>query len=104
VDRASGFRVTRRLISVALCKGLFGGQSHTACRSARSTTGCVCSQLPCDLVFRALACFPVRTTGGGWSDRLPPPPSGMGPTARNHRASAPQAAELTADHITFFQL
>jgi hypothetical protein len=36
-------------------------------------------------------------------DRLPPPPSGMRSTARNHRAS-PQGAELTADRITFFQL
>jgi hypothetical protein len=34
---------------------------------------------------------------------VPPPPSGMGPTARHHRAS-PQGAELTARHITFSRL
>ena len=32
--------------------------------------------------------------------RVPPPPSGMGATARYHRAS-PQGAELTARDITF---
>ena len=32
--------------------------------------------------------------------RVPLPPSGMGATARYHRAS-PQGAELTARHITF---
>jgi hypothetical protein len=32
--------------------------------------------------------------------RVPPPPSGMGATARHHRAS-PQGAELTARDITF---
>jgi hypothetical protein len=32
--------------------------------------------------------------------RMPPPPSGMGATARYHRSS-PQGAELTARDITF---
>ena len=32
--------------------------------------------------------------------RVPPPPGGMGATARHHRAS-PQGAELTARDITF---
>jgi hypothetical protein len=32
--------------------------------------------------------------------RVPPPPSGVGTTARHHRASL-QGAELTARHITF---
>ena len=35
--------------------------------------------------------------------RVPPPPGGMGATARHHRAS-PQGAELTARDITFSRL
>ena len=35
--------------------------------------------------------------------RVPPPPGGMGATARHYRAS-PQGAELTARDITFSQL
>ena len=35
--------------------------------------------------------------------RVPPPPGGMGATARHHRAS-PQGAELTARYITFSRL
>jgi hypothetical protein len=67
---------------------------HAAC--AHNATGC--NGLSWDLVFRVLPRAVHLAV-----DRLPPPPSGMGPTAR-HRQASPQGAELTARYITFFKL